>query len=65
MKSIRVIADHSRTAAVMISDGVIPSNVDQGYVLRRLIRIAVRKAYSLDFKGEFLYKVAEVVINKL
>ena len=65
MRAIRVIADHSRTAAVMISDWVIPSNVDQWYVLRRLIRIAVRKAYSLDFKGEFLYKVAEVVIEKL
>ena len=65
MQAIRVIADHSRTAAVMISDGVLPSNVDQGYVLRRLMRIAVRKAYSLDFKWEFLYKVAEVVIEKL
>lgn len=65
MKAIRVIADHSRTATVMISDWVVPSNVDQGYVLRRLIRIAVRKAYSLDFKWEFLYKVAEVVIDKL
>jgi len=65
MQAIRVIADHSRTAAVMISDWVLPSNVDQGYVLRRLMRIAVRKAYSLDFKWEFLYKVAEVVINKL
>jgi alanyl-tRNA synthetase len=43
----------------------LPSNVDQGYVLRRLIRIAIRKAYSLDFKWEFLYKVADVVINKL
>ena len=64
-KAIRVIADHSRTATVMISDGVLPSNVDQGYVLRRLIRIAVRKAYSLDFKGEFLYKIAEVVVEKL
>jgi alanyl-tRNA synthetase len=63
--SIRVIADHSRTAAVMISDWVLPSNVDQGYVLRRLIRIAIRKAYSLDFKWEFLYKVADVVIEKL
>ena len=64
-KAIRVIADHSRTATVMISDGVLPSNVDQGYVLRRLIRIAVRKAYSLDFKWEFLYKIAEVVVEKL
>lgn len=65
MKAIRVIADHSRTATVMISDGVAPSNVDQGYVLRRLIRIAIRKAYSLGFQGDFLYKVAEVVIDKL
>ena len=63
--SIRVIADHSRTAAVMISDWVLPSNVDQWYVLRRLIRIAVRKAYSLNFKWEFLYQVADVVIDKL
>ncbi len=65
MNAIRVIADHSRTATVMISDWVVPSNVDQGYVLRRLIRIAVRKAYSLDFKWEFLNKVSEVVIDKL
>lgn len=65
MKAIRVIADHSRTATVMISDWVVPSNVDQGYVLRRLIRIAIRKAYSLDFKWEFLNKVANVVIDKL
>jgi len=65
MKAIRVIADHSRTSTIMISDWVIPSNVDQGYVLRRLIRIAIRKAYSLDFKWEFLSKIAEVVINKL
>lgn len=65
MRSIRVIADHSRTATVMISDWVLPSNVDQGYVLRRLIRIAIRQAYNLGFKGEFLYKVAQVVIEKL
>ena len=65
MKAIRIIADHSRTAAVMISDGVLPSNVDAGYVLRKLIRIAVRQAYKLEFKWEFLYKIAEVVIEKL
>lgn len=65
MRSIRIIADHIRTATVMISDGVIPSNVDQGYVLRRLIRIAIRQAYKLGYKGEFLYKVADVVIDKL
>ncbi|MBB1565110.1 alanine--tRNA ligase [Candidatus Gracilibacteria bacterium] len=64
-KSIRIIADHSRTASVIISDGVIPSNVDQGYVLRRLIRIAVRQAQKLGFKGEFLYKIADKVIDKL
>jgi alanyl-tRNA synthetase len=65
MQEIRVIADHSRTATVMISDLVLPSNVDAGYILRRLIRIAIRKAYKLDFKWEFLYKVAEIVIDKL
>lgn len=65
MKAIRIIADHSRTAAVMASDWVVPSNVDAGYVLRKLIRIAVRQAYKLDFKWEFLSKVVEVVIQKL
>ena len=65
VEKIRVIADHSRTACVMLSDWVIPWNVDQWYVLRRLIRIAIRKAYQLDFKWPFLYKVAEVVIEKL
>ncbi|MDD3145632.1 MAG: alanine--tRNA ligase [Candidatus Gracilibacteria bacterium] len=65
MKSIRIIADHSRTATVMISDGVVPSNVDQGYVLRRLIRIAIRQAYKLGFKGEFLSKISSTVVDKL
>ncbi|MCD5383019.1 alanine--tRNA ligase [Candidatus Gracilibacteria bacterium] len=64
-KGVRIIADHSRTACVMISDGVLPGNVDQGYVLRRLIRIAIRQAYKMNFKGQFLHKVAEVVIEKL
>ena len=65
MRSIRIIADHSRTSTVMISDWVIPANVDQGYVLRRLIRIAIRQAYKLWFKGEFLSIVSNTVIDKL
>jgi len=65
MKSIRIIADHSRTATVMISDWVTPSNVDQGYVLRRLMRIAIRQAHKLGFKGLFLSEVSEVIIEKL
>lgn len=64
-KSIRIIADHSRTASVIISDWIVPSNVDQGYVLRRLIRIAARQAHKLGFSGEFLAKVADKVIDKL
>ena len=65
LKSIRIIADHTRTATVMISDWVIPSNVDQGYVLRRLMRIAIRQAHKLWFKGLFLSEVSEVIIEKL
>ena len=64
-KSIRIIADHARTATVMLSDGVMPSNVDQGYVLRRLMRRAIRQAYALGFTGVFLHEVAEVVIDQL
>ncbi len=65
IKSIRIIADHSRTATVMISDWVVPSNVDQGYVLRRLIRIAIRQAYKLGFKWEFLSRISSTVVDKL
>lgn len=64
-KSIRIIADHSRTASVMISDWVTPSNVDQGYVLRRLIRIAIRQAHKLGFSWEFLSEIAKTVVEKL
>ncbi len=63
--SIRIIADHARAATVMISDWVLPSNVDQWYVLRRLIRRAIRQAYKLWYKWEFLHNVAIVVVEKL
>lgn len=65
LKAIRIIADHSRTATVMISDWVVPSNVDGGYVLRRLMRIAIRQAHKLGFKWLFLSEISNVIIDKL
>ncbi|MDD3646675.1 MAG: alanine--tRNA ligase [Candidatus Gracilibacteria bacterium] len=63
-RSIRIIADHTRTSVMMISDGVLPSNVDQGYVLRRLMRRAIREGYKLGHKGQFLAPIAEKIILK-
>ncbi len=64
-KAMRVIADHVRTATFLLGDpvGVTPSNVDQGYVLRRLIRRAVRMANSLDMPKGSIAQIAEVYIN--
>lgn len=65
MHSIRIIADHARTATIMVSDWVAPSNIDQWYILRRLIRRAIRQAYTLSYKWTFLYNVVDAVIDKL
>ena len=62
--SLRVITDHIRSTVMMISDGVIPSNEGRGYVLRRLLRRAARHGKLLNIKGEFLYKVADTVIDE-
>ncbi len=64
-KAMRVIADHVRTATFLLGDpvGVVPSNVDQGYVLRRLIRRAVRMANSLDMPKGSIAQIAQVYIE--
>ena len=64
-RAMRIIADHMRAAAFIIGDqrGVSPSNVDQGYILRRLIRRAVRMGRQLGITGFFTSKVAETVIE--
>ncbi len=63
--SMRIIADHIRTSTFILGDqrGVSPSNVGQGYILRRLIRRAVRNGKHLGIQGAFLAKVAEVVVD--
>lgn len=59
--SSRIIADHIRTSVILISDGVIPSNTDQGYVLRRLLRRAIRKSDVLGIEEHNLSSIVDAV----
>ena len=59
----RIIVDHVRTAVFMIADGVIPGNVDQPYVLRRIIRRTILKGRNLGINESFIPKIAAVVIE--
>ncbi|MGL5402022.1 MAG: alanine--tRNA ligase, partial [Plesiomonas shigelloides] len=61
-KSLRVIADHIRSCAFLVSDGVMPSNEGRGYVLRRIIRRAVRHGHMLGAKDTFFYKLVGTLI---
>lgn len=63
IKSSRIIADHLRAATFLLADGVTPANVERGYILRRLIRRAIRHGKILGIKENFTPPIAKVVIT--
>ncbi len=64
-KEFRIVVDHVRAASFILAEGVTPSNIDRGYVLRRLIRRAYRYGKLLGIEGEFLMKLTEIIVNQM
>ncbi len=63
--SLRVIADHIRACSFLIVDGVIPSNEGRGYVLRRIIRRAIRHGHKLGMRDAFFYKIVPALVKEM
>jgi alanyl-tRNA synthetase len=64
-KSLRVIADHIRACAFLIVDGVLPSNEGRGYVLRRIIRRALRHGWMLGVRGDFFWRMVQPLVEEM
>ena len=64
-KSLRVIADHIRACSFLIVDGVLPSNEGLGYVLRRIIRRALRHGWMLGVRGDFFWKMVQPLVEEM
>jgi len=64
-KSLRVISDHIRSCSFLIVDGVVPSNEGRGYVLRRIIRRAIRHGHKLEADGHFFHKLVASLIEQM
>ena len=64
-KSLRVISDHIRSCSFLIVDGVVPSNEGRGYVLRRIIRRAIRHGHKLEAKGDFFHKLVNSLVEQM
>lgn len=63
--SLKVISDHIRASAFLIADGVLPSNEGRGYVMRRIIRRALRQGHKLQSKGPFFHKMVGELVNQM
>jgi len=61
----QVISDHARTSAFLVADGIMPANVGRGYVLRRIMRRAIRYCYQLGIRDPFLHELAPMVIEMM
>ncbi len=62
-KSLRIVADHLRSATFLLAEKIVPSNIEQGYVLRKLIRLAIRRGKLLGIEKKFVSKIAKTVID--
>ena len=63
--SLRVIADHIRSSAFLIADGVVPGNEDRAYVLRRIIRRGLRHGHKLGIKDHFFYRLVDALVEEM
>ena len=63
--SLRVIADHIRSSAFLIADGIVPGNEDRAYVLRRIIRRALRHGNKLNIEGAFFHQLVDVLVEEM
>ena len=64
-RAMRIVADHSRGAAFLIADGVVPSNEDRGYILRRIMRRAIQQGRTLGLEAPWLGRFAERTIEMM
>src|SRR5207249_6885783 len=62
-RALRILADHGRAMTFLIADGVVPSNEDRGYVLRRIMRRAIQQGRTIDLESPFLGRFADRVID--